>query len=64
MARHNPSALPYAVILITFYLHMGPFAGVLIKDLARQIDEAPVEPVRETPSRPAYPAAAAAASIA
>ena len=43
VAWHNPSALEYAIILITFYLHMGTFSKFLIGDLTRQIEAADVE---------------------
>lgn len=43
-ARHNPAALQTVIALITFYLHLGPFAGYLIKDLDHQIDSIDSEP--------------------
>jgi radical SAM superfamily enzyme YgiQ (UPF0313 family) len=44
VGRHNPSALEYVIILITFYLHMGTFSQTLIKDLGGQIADAAAEP--------------------
>jgi radical SAM superfamily enzyme YgiQ (UPF0313 family) len=35
--RHNIGALEHVVALMVFYLHLGPFARVLIQDLDRQI---------------------------
>jgi hypothetical protein len=37
VARHNPAALEYVIIMITFYLHLGTFASFLNKDLDRKI---------------------------
>ena len=60
VARHNPAAFEYCVILITFYLHMGTFAKFLIKELERQIAESPPEPVYQLPAPVvSYPVAAA-----
>jgi len=39
VARHNPSALQPVIIMITFYLHLGQFANVVIKELTRLIAE-------------------------
>jgi hypothetical protein len=38
-ARHNIGALEYVVSLMVFYLHLGPFAAFVVKDLDRQIEE-------------------------
>lgn len=43
VARHNPAALPYVIIMITFYLHLGTFASFLIGELGRQINAAAPE---------------------
>ncbi len=43
VGRQNPAALEFMIILISFYLHMGTFAQVIIRDLDRQIDEAQLE---------------------
>jgi hypothetical protein len=37
-ARHNIGAIEHVVTLMAFYLHLGPFAHVLIRDLERQIE--------------------------
>ena len=39
VARHNPAALESVIVMITFYLHLGQFAGVVIKELTRLIEE-------------------------
>jgi hypothetical protein len=36
--RHNPRNLEFVLAMTAFYLHLGSFAQVLIKDLDRQID--------------------------
>lgn len=36
-ARHNFRSLEYVISMFAFYLHLGDFAGFLIKDLDRQI---------------------------
>jgi radical SAM superfamily enzyme YgiQ (UPF0313 family) len=38
-ARNNLSSLEYAITMMVFYLHLGTFANVLIKDLDRMIAE-------------------------
>jgi hypothetical protein len=45
--RHKPRNLEYVFAMTAFYLHLGSFAQVLIKDLDRQIDaldEVPRQP--------------------
>jgi hypothetical protein len=47
--RHRPRNLEFVLAMTAFYLHLGSFAQVLIKDLDRQIealDEAPQQPSR------------------
>jgi Domain of unknown function (DUF4070) len=47
--RHRPRNLEYVFAMTAFYLHLGSFAQVLIKDLDLQIDaldEAPQQPSR------------------
>jgi hypothetical protein len=34
---HNPRALPYLVMQIALYLHLGPFAGHVVRQIERQI---------------------------
>jgi hypothetical protein len=36
-ARANPAALEYVIIMMVLYLHLGRFAGSVIKDLDRRI---------------------------
>jgi hypothetical protein len=36
-ARHNISALEHVITLMVFYLHLGPFARDLIRDLTEEI---------------------------
>jgi radical SAM superfamily enzyme YgiQ (UPF0313 family) len=51
-ARHNPSALEFVVNLIAMYLHLGPFATHVIKELDNQIfvidEEASKKPTSAT----------------
>jgi radical SAM superfamily enzyme YgiQ (UPF0313 family) len=64
VARHNPAALEYVIIMITFYLHLGTFASFVNKDLIRQIAVEEKNP--RTPSIPTVvttPAPAAVASF-
>jgi Domain of unknown function (DUF4070) len=45
--RHRPDNLEFVLAMTAFYLHLGSFAQVLIRDLDRQIDaldEAPRQP--------------------
>jgi hypothetical protein len=45
--RHKPRNLEYVFAMTAFYLHLGNFAQVLIKDLDRQIDAPPaLSPLR------------------
>lgn len=37
-ARANPAALEYVVIMMVLYLHLGPFAASVIKELDRRIE--------------------------
>ena len=37
VGRHNPSALESVILMVSFYLHLGPFAQRVIADLDRQI---------------------------
>src|SRR5262249_10185182 len=37
--RNKPSNFEYVIMMSVFYLHLGTFAQVLIKDLDRQIAE-------------------------
>ena len=53
VGRQNPAALEFMIILISFYLHMGTFAKVIIRDLDRQIVDAQLE----TPPEPQLVAA-------
>lgn len=41
IARHNPSALQAVVIQMVLYLHLGTFAGFVVRELDRQIDGEP-----------------------
>jgi hypothetical protein len=36
-ARHNPSALQQVVTQMALYLHLGPFAKLVVRELDRQI---------------------------
>ncbi len=38
-AWHNPSALESVIALIAFYVHLGPFAGFLLGDIDRKIED-------------------------
>jgi radical SAM superfamily enzyme YgiQ (UPF0313 family) len=47
IARHNPAALQAVVIQMVLYLHLGTFAGFVVRELDRQIDgelQAPFSP--------------------
>jgi hypothetical protein len=55
-AWHNPATLKYMIFHIAFYLHLGPFAQFVIKELEAQIAE-----IDRGPARPAALAAAPAA---
>lgn len=49
IARHNPAALQAIVIQMVLYLHLGTFAGFVLRELDRQIgDELPRRPLPET----------------
>ena len=39
IARHNPSALQVVVIQMVLYLHLGTFAGLVVRELDRQIGD-------------------------
>lgn len=45
-AKSNPAALRYIVILMAFYLHLGPFARQVIAAIDARLAE--IEPARET----------------
>ena len=51
IARHNPSALQAVIIMITFYLHLGKFAGTVTHELDRLIaaEDVSPSPMRERP---------------
>lgn len=34
---HNPKALPYVVMTSALYLHLGPFARQVVKEIDREI---------------------------
>jgi radical SAM superfamily enzyme YgiQ (UPF0313 family) len=36
---HNPTALPYLIMIIALYLHLGPFARQVISEIDRQIED-------------------------
>jgi len=36
---HNPKALPYLIMMIALYLHLGPFARHVIAEIDRQIED-------------------------
>jgi hypothetical protein len=36
---HNPTALPYLIMIIALYLHLGPFARQVIAEIDRQIED-------------------------
>ncbi len=48
VARKNPAALESMIILISFYLHMGTFSKIIIRDLGHQIEVAR----KEVPYKP------------
>jgi Domain of unknown function (DUF4070) len=39
VAKTNPGALRYIVMLMALYLHLGPFSKRVISDIDRRIDE-------------------------
>ena len=49
-ARHNIWALEHVVTLMVFYLHLGPFAHVVIDDLERQIEIIDAEASQDVPA--------------
>ncbi len=50
IARHNPRALESAIALIAFYLHLGPFAGYLVRDIDRKVLALGRQPAMELPA--------------
>ena len=52
-ARHNPAALEYVLILMAFYLHLGPFSSHVVRELDRQIAEDHEDGVLNLPVPPA-----------
>ncbi len=59
VAKTNPGALRYIVMLMALYLHLGPFARRVVGEIDRRIAELDdVSPVRATRVREALPPAA------
>jgi radical SAM superfamily enzyme YgiQ (UPF0313 family) len=55
IVRHNPAAFDLVVIQMMFYLHLGPFAELVVRDIDRQIaaldDEEQLQPIARHPLR-------------
>jgi hypothetical protein len=36
---HNPKAFPYLIMMMSLYLHLGPFSRYVIAEINRQIED-------------------------